>query len=52
MIVFPNAKINLGLRITRRRPDGYHDIESLMVPVAWHDILEVVPGKGAHTPSR
>lgn len=50
MIVFPNAKINLGLRITRRRPDGYHDIESLMVPVAWHDILEVVPGKGsAHT---
>lgn len=47
MIVFPNAKINLGLRITRRRPDGYHDIESLMVPVAWRDILEVVPGGGA-----
>lgn len=50
MIVFPNAKINLGLRITRRRPDGYHDIESLMVPVAWCDILETVPGQhGVHT---
>lgn len=50
MIVFPNAKINLGLRITARRPDGYHDIESLMVPVGWRDILEVVPGKSTtHT---
>ncbi len=49
MIVFPNAKINLGLRITRRRPDGYHDIESLMVPVAWRDILEIVPAKGRET---
>ncbi|MBD5345606.1 MAG: 4-(cytidine 5'-diphospho)-2-C-methyl-D-erythritol kinase [Bacteroides sp.] len=49
MIVFPNAKINLGLRITRRRPDGYHDIESLMVPIAWRDILEVVPSTGPIT---
>lgn len=50
MIVFPNAKINLGLRITRRRPDGYHDIESLMVPVQWCDVLEAVPGRGdAHS---
>ncbi len=44
MVIFPNAKINLGLRITARRPDGYHYIESLMVPVPWHDILEAVPG--------
>lgn len=50
MIVFPNAKINLGLRITRRRPDGYHDIESLMVPVKWCDVLEAVPAAGgAHS---
>lgn len=50
MLTFPNAKINLGLRITRRRPDGYHDIRSLMVPIAWHDILEAVPSDtGCHS---
>lgn len=49
MILFPNAKINLGLRILRRRPDGYHDIESLMLPVGWTDILEIVPAQGALT---
>jgi len=43
MILFPNAKINLGLNILRRRPDGYHDIESVMVPTSWCDILEIVP---------
>ena len=43
MILFPNAKINLGLNILRRRHDGYHDIESVMVPVGWCDILEIVP---------
>lgn len=43
MIVFPNAKINIGLRIVARRPDGYHNIESVMVPVGWCDILEMVP---------
>jgi 4-diphosphocytidyl-2-C-methyl-D-erythritol kinase len=42
MIVFPNAKINLGLNILSRREDGYHNIESVMVPVGWCDILEVV----------
>lgn len=46
MVNFPNAKINLGLRITARRPDGYHSIESLMVPVPWLDILEAVPSAG------
>lgn len=43
MILFPNAKINLGLNILRRRADGYHDIESAFVPVPWYDILEIVP---------
>lgn len=49
MVVFPNAKINLGLNITSRRPDGYHDICSLMVPVPWCDILEIVPAKSTGT---
>lgn len=42
MIVFPKAKINLGLRITRKRPDGYHDIETLFYPVTFYDALEFV----------
>ena len=37
MILHPHAKINLGLRILRRRPDGYHDIESCMLPIGWAD---------------
>lgn len=49
MILFPNAKINLGLNITARRPDGYHDVETVMIPVAWHDVLEIVPAKGPET---
>lgn len=46
MITFPNAKINLGLDILRRRDDGYHDIETVMVPVPWCDVLEIVPARG------
>lgn len=45
MVTFPNAKINLGLDILDRRTDGYHDISTVMVPVPWCDILEVVPAK-------
>ena len=44
MITFPNSKLNLGLHILRKRPDGYHDLESLFIP--WHglhDVLEIVP---------
>lgn len=47
MILFPNAKINLGLNITERRPDGYHNLESLFVPIGWSDILEIVPARGS-----
>lgn len=49
MIAFPNAKINIGLFITARRPDGYHDIASVMMPVDWCDILEIVPAKDGVT---
>lgn len=43
MVTFPNCKINLGLHITGKRPDGYHNLESVFVPVHWHDILEIIP---------
>ena len=46
MLVFPKAKINLGLRITGRRPDGYHDIETLFYPVNLCDALELVSDPG------
>jgi 4-diphosphocytidyl-2-C-methyl-D-erythritol kinase len=42
MIIFPKAKINLGLRIRAKRPDGYHDIETLLYPIPFSDALEVV----------
>lgn len=43
MITFPNAKINLGLNIVNRRPDGYHDIETVFYPIPLTDVLEIVP---------
>lgn len=45
MILFPNAKINIGLEITSRRPDGYHNLDTVFYPADWHDILEIVPAK-------
>ena len=45
MISFPNGKINLGLYITAKRPDGYHDLETVFFPVPLHDILEFVPSE-------
>jgi 4-diphosphocytidyl-2-C-methyl-D-erythritol kinase len=46
MIIFPKAKINLGLRIIRKRHDGYHDIETLFYPVNFRDALEFVVAPG------
>lgn len=42
MISFPNARINLGLHVTGKRSDGYHEIETLMLPVSMHDALEFI----------
>jgi 4-diphosphocytidyl-2-C-methyl-D-erythritol kinase len=42
LIVFPNAKINLGLHVLDRRPDGYHNLETVFYPIQWNDALEVV----------
>ncbi|MEI3341233.1 MAG: 4-(cytidine 5'-diphospho)-2-C-methyl-D-erythritol kinase [Coprobacter fastidiosus] len=47
MIIFPNAKINLGLNIVAKRPDNYHNLETIFYPIPLEDALEVVdlPGK-------
>ena len=45
MISFPNAKLNLGLSITGKREDGFHFIETLMVPTTFCDALEFVESK-------
>lgn len=45
MILFPNAKINIGLNIIERRADGYHNLETVMYPVKINDALEVVEAK-------
>ncbi len=45
MILFPNAKINIGLNITEKRTDGFHNIETIFYPVNIYDILEFVENK-------
>lgn len=41
MITYPNAKINLGLNIVEKRPDGYHNLETVFYPINLQDALEV-----------
>ncbi|QEC53118.1 4-diphosphocytidyl-2-C-methyl-D-erythritol kinase [Anseongella ginsenosidimutans] len=43
MTVFPNAKINIGLTITGKRSDGYHNIETVLYPLKIYDVLEIIP---------
>jgi 4-diphosphocytidyl-2-C-methyl-D-erythritol kinase len=46
MILFPNAKINIGLNIFGKRSDGYHNIETVMFPIGICDALEVHESSG------
>jgi len=43
MLSFPNAKINLGLHVLRKREDGFHEIETVFYPIDMHDSLEIRP---------
>ena len=47
MVAFPNAKINLGLYITGKRPDGYHNLETVFYPIALKDVLEIIESNEA-----
>jgi len=46
MILFPNAKINIGLNILKKRNDGYHDITTMMYPIPLTDILDILKSTG------
>lgn len=41
MLAFANAKINLGLYVTEKRPDGYHNLETVFYPVKINDVIEI-----------
>jgi 4-diphosphocytidyl-2-C-methyl-D-erythritol kinase len=43
MLAFPGCKINIGLQITKRRSDGFHNLLSAFYPVEWTDVLEIIP---------
>ncbi|CAM4195350.1 4-(cytidine 5'-diphospho)-2-C-methyl-D-erythritol kinase [Cytophagaceae bacterium 50C-KIRBA] len=45
MLLFPNAKINIGLYITSKRLDGFHELETCFFHVPWTDILEISPSQ-------
>ena len=41
MIVYPHSKINIGLNVVERRPDGYHNLETVFYPIMLQDALEI-----------
>lgn len=49
MVTFPNCKINIGLNITEKRKDGYHNIETVFYPIQWCDVLECITTKESIT---
>lgn len=50
MVTFPNAKINLGLDIVSKRPDGYHNLETVFYPIPLEDVLEITTVKEESAP--
>ncbi|MBS1511814.1 MAG: 4-(cytidine 5'-diphospho)-2-C-methyl-D-erythritol kinase [Bacteroidetes bacterium] len=49
MVVFPNCKINLGLHITNKRTDGFHDLQTVFYPVGLKEALEIIPAHDSDT---
>lgn len=46
MILFPHAKVNIGLDIVGRRPNGYHLLDTVMIHTDWEDLLELTQCEG------
>lgn len=49
MVIFSDCKINLGLNVVQKRPDGYHELVTCMMPIPWHDIIEILPSESGNT---
>ncbi len=49
MIVFPNCKLNLGLHILGKRPDGFHNLETVFYPLPIQDALEIIQHPSSNT---
>ena len=49
MVTFPNCKINLGLNVVRKRKDGFHNIETVFLPIPFYDALEILPSSNNTT---
>lgn len=49
MVTFPNCKINLGLNILQKREDGYHDIETVFLPIPFYEVLEIISSDNSTT---
>jgi 4-diphosphocytidyl-2-C-methyl-D-erythritol kinase len=46
VVTFPNCKINIGLQVTAKRADGYHNLETIFYPIhGLHDALEIIPAE-------
>jgi 4-diphosphocytidyl-2-C-methyl-D-erythritol kinase len=52
MVIFPNAKINIGLNVLSKRKDGFHNIETVMYPVVYNDLLEILEDKSASSKAK
>lgn len=50
MVIFPNAKINIGLQVLDKRADGYHNLNTIFYPVPVYDALEIIEKKNQPTP--
>lgn len=45
MIYYSPCKINIGLHVFNKRTDGFHNLDSLMYPIAWFDVIEIIPSE-------
>lgn len=45
MILFPSSKLNIGLQITAKRPDGFHNLQTVFYPFPLNDVLEIIEDK-------
>ncbi len=52
LLLLPGSKINIGLNVVARRPDGYHDLETVFYPIPLRDNLEITPAPSAREPWR